>query len=117
MVGPELGPESADRVGVPCPALPYQYLARVSSLHYAELVMAWSFLSQHPGWVGFCPFYLSGQFLLARKSSHYQSRADDKTKAKSMGSAKDGCTRLSVFKEQNEAVHDDILLRCLRPCL
>ena len=67
--------------------------------------------------MGFCPFYLSGQFSLARKSSHYQSRADGKTKAKSMGSAKDGCTRLSVFKEQNEAVHDDILLRCLRPCL
>ena len=52
MVGPELGPESADRVGVPCPALPYQYLARVSSLHYAELAMALSFLSQHPGCEG-----------------------------------------------------------------
>ena len=63
MVGPELGPESADRVGVPCPALPYQYLACVSSLHFAELVMALSFLSQHPGWGGFCPFYLNQALL------------------------------------------------------
>lgn len=63
MVGPELGPESADRAGVPCAALPWQYLARVSSVHYAELVMTLSFLSQHTGWVGFCLFYLNQALL------------------------------------------------------
>ena len=63
MVVPELGPESADRVGVPCPALPCQYLARVSSLHYAELVMALSFLSQHPAWGHSVLIYLNEALL------------------------------------------------------
>lgn len=69
--------------------------------------------------MGVCPSCPFVQFLLARKSSHCWSswRADGKIEAKSVCSAKHGCTRLSVFKEQNEAVHDEILLWRLRPCL
>lgn len=50
--------------------------------------------------MGFCPFYPSVQFPLARKSSHCWPSwgADGETKAKSVGSAKDGYTVLSVFK-------------------
>lgn len=73
--------------------------------------------SGHGDNMGFCPFCLSVQFLSAIKSSQSSWRGNGKTKAKSMGSTRDGCTRWSLFKEQNEAVHDKILLPCLRPCL